>query len=68
MTKRELKMTLKDVILGWECRRSNCSIHFLCFFFGVELKLKKETEKYIAVNNGTLKLNDSNRRWGLFLH
>ena len=35
----KLTMTLKDVILGWECRRSNCSIHFI--FFGVELKFKK---------------------------
>ena len=43
----KLRMTLKDVILGWECRSSNCSIHFL--FFWCRIKVKKKRRKDILL-------------------
>ena len=62
-----LTMTLKDFILGWDVILGwECTFYFYLFFFWCRIKVKKETERYIAVKNGTL--NDSNRRWGLFLH
>ena len=56
-------------MLSWVGNVGAQIVLYIFSFFGVELKLKKkETKRYIAVKNGTLKLNDFNRRWGLFLH
>ena len=48
----------------WECRRSNRCLNFNLFLHKIEVK--KETERFIAVKNGTLE--DFNRKWGLFQH
>ena len=48
----------------WECRRSNRCLNFNLFLYKIEVK--KETERYIAVKNGTLE--EFNRKWGLFQH
>ena len=53
------------LILGklciWECRKSNSSLSFNLFLHKIEVK--KETERHIAVNNGTH--NNFNKRWEL---
>ena len=48
----------------WECRKSNRCLDFKLFLYKIEVK--KETERYIAVKNGTHE--EFNRRWGLFQH
>ena len=47
-----------------ECRRSNRCLNSNLFLYKIEVK--KETERYTAVKNGTLE--EFNRKWGLFQH
>ena len=56
-------MLILSKLCIWECRGANCSLTFNLWLY--KNKVKKETERCIAVKNGTL---DFNKRLGLFLH